>query len=113
MLKLIYKILFIEIFLLVSLHIFSWKLCGDSMSIKPQDLLNSKKDLEKKVKFENISLNNISIDDLSYNGNNYNQFINLNSFLENVSSCQISDAFNEIAHRSGVLYNLKSINLNV
>lgn len=80
------------------------------MSIKPQDLLNNKKDLEKKVKFENISLNNISIDDLSYNGNNYNQFINLNSFLENVSSCQISDAFNEITHRSGVLYNLKSIN---
>ena len=80
------------------------------MSIKPRDLLNNKKDLEKKVKFENISLNNISIDDLTYNGNNYNQYINLNSFLENVSSCQISDAFNEIAQRSGVLYNLKSIN---
>lgn len=80
------------------------------MSIKPQDLLKNKKDLEKKVKFEDISLNNISIDDLSYCGNNYNQYINLNSFLENVSSCQISDAFNEIAHKSGVLYNLKSIN---
>ena len=80
------------------------------MSIKPRDLLNNKKDLEKKVKFENISLNNISIDDLTYNGNNYNQYINLNSFLENVSSCQISDAFNEIAQRSGVLSNLKSIN---
>lgn len=80
------------------------------MSIRPQDLLNNKKDLEKKVKFEDISLNNISIDDLSYNGDNYNQYINLNSFLESVSSCQISDAFNEIANRSGVLYNLKSIN---
>ena len=80
------------------------------MSVRPQDLLKNKKDLEKKVKFEDISLNNISIDDLSYNGDNYNQYINLNSFLENVSSCQISDAFNEIAHRSGVLYNLKSIN---
>ena len=80
------------------------------MSIRPQDLLNNKKNLEKKVKFEDISLNNISIDDLSYNGDNYNQYINLRSFLENVSSCQISDAFNEIAHRSGVLYNLKSIN---
>ncbi len=80
------------------------------MSIKPRDLLNNKKDLEKKVKFENISLKNISIDDLTYNGNNYNQYINLNSFLENVSSCQISDAFNEIAQRSGVLSNLKSIN---
>ena len=80
------------------------------MSIKPRDLLNNKKDLDKKVKFENISLKNISIDDLTYNGNNYNQYINLNSFLENVSSCQISDAFNEIAQRSGVLSNLKSIN---
>ena len=80
------------------------------MSIKPQDLLNNKKDLEKRVKFEDISLNDISIDDLSYGGNNYNQYINLSSFLENVSTCQISDAFNEIAHRSGVLYNLKSIN---
>ena len=80
------------------------------MSIKPRDLLNNKKDLEKKVKFENISLKNISIDDLTYNGNNYNQYINLNSFLDNVSSCQISDAFNEIAQRSGVLSNLKSIN---
>jgi 3-hexulose-6-phosphate synthase len=80
------------------------------MSVRPQDLLKNKKDLEKKVKFEDISLNNISIDDLSYNGDNYNQYINLNSFLEKVSSCQISDAFNEIAHRSGVLYNLKSIN---
>ena len=80
------------------------------MSIRPQDLLNKKKDLEKKVKFEDISLDNISIDDLSYGGDNYNQFINLNSFLDNVSSCQISDAFNEITHQSGVLYNLKSVN---
>ena len=80
------------------------------MSIRPRDLLNNKKDLEKEVKFEDISLNDISIDDLSYDGDNYNQFINLNSFLDNVSSCQISDAFNEIAHRSGVLYNLKSVN---
>ncbi len=46
------------------------------MSIKPQDLLNNKKDLEKRIKFEDISLNDISIDDLSYGGNNYNQYIN-------------------------------------
>lgn len=80
------------------------------MSIKPRDLLNNKRDLDKKVKFEDISLDNISIDDLTYNGKNYKNYINLNSFLDNVSSCQISDAFNEIAHRSGVVYNLKSIN---
>lgn len=80
------------------------------MSIKPKDLLNNKKNLDKKINFEEISLENITIDDLTYNGDNYNRFINLNSFLDNVSACQISDAFNEIAHRSGVLYNLKSIN---
>ncbi|MBR0271577.1 MAG: RraA family protein [Methanobrevibacter sp.] len=80
------------------------------MSIKPKDLLKNKKDLDKKIAFDEISLEDIAIDDLTYNGDNYKQFINLNSFLDNVSSCQISDAFNEIAHRSGVLYNLKSIN---
>ncbi|MBO5150798.1 MAG: RraA family protein [Methanobrevibacter sp.] len=80
------------------------------MSIKPKDLLSNKKDLDKKISIEEISLDNISIDDLTYNGDNYKKFINLNSFLDNVSACQISDAFNEIAQRSGVLYNLKSIN---
>ena len=80
------------------------------MSIKPQDLLRSKKDLNKIKEFEDISLENISIDDLTFNGKNYDAFINLNSFLNQVSSCQISDAFNEISHRSGVLYNLKSVN---
>lgn len=80
------------------------------MSIKPQDLLHNRKNLNKTIKFEDISLDNITIDDLTFNGDNYDGFINLNSFLDNVSSCQISDAFNEIAHRSGVLYNLKSVN---
>ena len=80
------------------------------MSIRPQDLLHNKKDLSKIKKFEDISLENVKIDDLIFNGKNYNAFINLNSFLNQVSSCQISDAFNEIAHRSGVLYNLKSVN---
>ncbi|MBQ9025784.1 MAG: RraA family protein [Methanobrevibacter sp.] len=80
------------------------------MSIRPKDLLNNKKDLNKKIDFDEISLDNISIDDVTYNGDNYKRFISLNSFLDNVSACQISDAFNEIAHRSGVLYNLKSIN---
>lgn len=86
------------------------KIDGDLMSIKPQDLLHNKKDLTKIKEFEDISLENITIEDLTFNGKNYNEFINLNSFLSQVSSCQISDAFNEIANRSGVLYNLKSIN---
>ncbi|WP_407432622.1 RraA family protein [Methanobrevibacter sp.] len=80
------------------------------MSIKPQDLLHNKKDLTKIKEFKDISLENITIEDLTFNGNNYDEFINLNSFLSQVSTCQISDAFNEIANRSGVLYNLKSIN---
>lgn len=80
------------------------------MSIKPQDLLHNKKDLNKVKAIEDISLDDITIDDLTYNGKNYDEYINLNSFLNGVSSCQISDAFNQIAHRSGVLYNLKSIN---
>ena len=80
------------------------------MSIKPQDLLHNKKDLSKIKEFEDISLENITNDDLTFNGKNYDAFINLNSFLNQVSSCQISDAFNEIAQRSGVIYNLKSIN---
>ena len=80
------------------------------MSVKPQDLLHNKKDLTKIKEFEDISLENITIDDLTFNGNNYDAFINLNSFLNQVSTCQISDAFNEIAHRSGALYDLKPVN---
>ena len=80
------------------------------MSIKPKDLLKNNKNLDKIIDFDEISLEDISIGDLTYNGDNYKKFINLNSFLEHVSACQISDAFNEIAHRSGVLYKLKSIN---
>ena len=83
---------------------------GDVMSIKPQDLLKNKKNLNKLVKFEDISLDGITIDDVTFNGDNYANYINLNSFLNSVSSCQISDAFNEVAQRSGVIYNLKSIN---
>ena len=80
------------------------------MSIKPQDLLNNKKDLDKLIEFDDISLDDITIEDLTFNGHNYAEYINLNSFLNSVSSCQISDAFNKIAHRSGVIYNLKSVN---
>lgn len=80
------------------------------MSITPRDLLGNKKKLDKILDFEDIRLEDISIDDLSFNGNNYDSYINLNSFLHYVSSCQISDAFNSIAHRSGVISKLKSIN---
>lgn len=79
------------------------------MSINPKDLLN-KKDLNKQINFDEINLDSISIDDLNYLGDNYDNYINLNSLLNQVSSCQISDAFNEIAHRSGVISKIKAIN---
>ena len=41
------------------------------MAIKPQDLLKNKKDLNKQIKFEDISLDGITIADLTYNGDNY------------------------------------------
>ena len=80
------------------------------MSITPNDLLNTKKDLNKKIDVENIDLSEISIEDLVYNKNNYKNYINLKSLLEGVSSCQISDAYNGISRRSGVIKKLKPIN---
>ena len=80
------------------------------MSITPKDLLNTKKDLNKKIDVENIDLSEISIEDLVYNKNNYKNYINLKSLLGCVSSCQISDAYNEISRKSGVIQELKPIN---
>lgn len=80
------------------------------MAIKPKDLLNNKKDLNKILDFDKISLNEVSMRDLTFNGDNYDEFINLNSFLYHVSSCQISDAFDEVTHKSCVISRLKSVN---
>lgn len=80
------------------------------MAIAPRDLLTNKKDLNKKINVEDIDLSKISIDDLVYDKKNYINYINLKSLLECVSSCQISDAYNEISRRSGVIQELKPIN---
>ncbi len=80
------------------------------MSITPRDLINNKKNSDKILAFNDICLDDVSIDDLSFNGDNYDNYIALNSFFNQVSSCQISDAFNLIARRSGVISKLKSIN---
>ncbi|WP_220607845.1 RraA family protein [Methanobrevibacter oralis] len=80
------------------------------MSITPNDILKRKKDLNKHLKIKDINLNNISIDDLKFNGNNYDEYIALKSLLDSVNSCQISDAYNEISRRSGIISGLKSIN---
>ena len=80
------------------------------MSISPKDLLNKNKNLNKRVEISEICLENVTIDDLKFEGNNYNEYINLYSLLESVSSCQVSDAFNGISRRSGVIQKIKPIN---
>ena len=80
------------------------------MSITPKDLLNKNKNLKKRVDVSKISLDNVSVDDLKYNGKNYAKYINLMSLLENVSACQVSDAYNGISKRSGTIQTIKPIN---
>ncbi len=80
------------------------------MSINPKDVLNKNKNLNKRVKVNKINLDNISIDDLSFNGKNYDEYINLQSLLENVSACQLSDAYNGLFRRPGTFNSIKSIN---
>ena len=80
------------------------------MSISPKDVLNKNKNLNKRVDIEKINLNDVSIDDLRFNGKNYEEYVNLYSLLENVSACQVSDAFNSISKRSGTIQAIKPIN---
>ena len=80
------------------------------MSISPNDVLNKNKNLNKRVDIEKINLSDVTVEDLKFNGDNYRQHINLISLLENVSACQISDAFNSISRRSGVIHSIKPIN---
>lgn len=80
------------------------------MSISPSDVLNRNKNLNKRVNIDKINLDNVTIDDLQFNGKNYDEYINLQSLLENISACQISDAFNGFARRSGVIQSIKPIN---
>ncbi|WP_298501750.1 RraA family protein [uncultured Methanobrevibacter sp.] len=80
------------------------------MSLGPKDILNKNKSLKKRIDVDKINLEDVTIDDLSFNGKNYDKFINLQSLLENVSSCQISDAYNGISSRSGTIQNIKPIN---
>lgn len=83
---------------------------GEQMSVTPKDILNKGRNLDKRVKVEDINLENVTIDDLKFNGDNFRQYINLQSLLENISSCQLSDAFNGISHRSGTVKSIKPIN---
>ena len=80
------------------------------MSISPKDVLNKKKNLNKRIDVEKIDLDNVTIGDLKFNGKNYDKYINLISLLEGVSACQVSDAYNSITSRSGTIQSIKSIN---
>ncbi len=80
------------------------------MSLSPKDVLNKNKNLNKRVAVEKIKVDDVTIDDLRFNGKNYAEYINLNSLLENVSSCQISDAYKGISSRSGTIQNIKPVN---
>ncbi len=80
------------------------------MSLSPKDVLNKNKSLNKRVDIDKINLENVTIDDLRFNGKNYSQYINLQSLLENISACQISDAYNAISKRSGTIQSIKPIN---
>lgn len=80
------------------------------MSISPKDVLNINKNLDKRIDVEKINLDDVSVDDLKFNGKNYDKYVNLYSLLENVSACQVSDAFNGISGRSGVIQSIKPIN---
>lgn len=80
------------------------------MSVAPKDILNKNKNLDKRVSIDDIDLDNVTVDDLKFNGDNYKEYINLCSLLDNVSACQISDAYNGISHRSGTIESIKPIN---
>ena len=79
------------------------------MAVTPNDILH-KKNLNKRVDVTDIDLDKVSIEDLKYNGDNYKEYINLQSLLENISACQLSDAYNGISHRSGTIKSIKPIN---
>ena len=80
------------------------------MSISPSDVLNKNRNLNKRVDVNKIKLDDVTIEDLKFNGKNYDEYINLQSLLDSVTACQISDAYNGISRRSGVIQSIKPIN---
>lgn len=80
------------------------------MSITPSDILNKNKNLKKRIDIDKINVDDVTVGDLKFNGKNYDKYINLMSLLENVSACQVSDAFNSVSKRSGVIQSIKPVN---
>lgn len=69
-----------------------------------------KKDKIKCIKIENINLDGVEVDDLTLDNDNFDKFINLKSLLDNVSACQVSDAYNTVYNRNGSIKKLNSVN---
>ena len=80
------------------------------MSVTPNSILNKNKNLKKRINIDKINLDDVAVNDLKFNGDNYEKYINLMSLLENVSVCQVSDAYNESYKRSGTIKSIKPIN---
>lgn len=83
---------------------------GEFMSVSPKDVLNHKKNLKKRIDVEKINLDDVNVDDLKFNGKNYDRHINLVSLLENVSACQLSDAYAGVSSRPGTIQSIKPVN---
>lgn len=83
-----------------------------SKKVLAKSKLNKNDNVDKKIAVNDINLKNVTIDDLELGNANYDQFINLKNLLDGVSSCQISDAYNELYRKTGVVNGLKSINNN-
>ena len=83
------------------------------IAVQASDLIIESKTQNYAEKDSKIKFNGdvkVTIDDLKFNGNNYEEYVNLQSLLENVSACQISDAYNGISRRSGVIPSIKPVN---
>ncbi|MCC7553539.1 MAG: RraA family protein [Methanobacteriaceae archaeon] len=82
-----------------------------SKKLSPNSVFQKKfkKNFKKNLSLENLNLENVSIDDLQEN-NNFENYYQLKFFLDNISSCQLADAYLNIVKRSPTIYNLKSIN---
>ncbi|WP_409199743.1 RraA family protein [Methanobrevibacter sp. DSM 116169] len=80
----------------------------------PNPLINKKhkETFIKNLSIDNIKLNNVTIDDLNLKSDesNFKEYYTLKFLLDNVSSCQFSDAYLKIAKKSPAIYNLDSIN---
>ena len=73
------------------------------MAINPKKVVKmatSKKCKSLKIKDIDLKVDNFSIDDLNKENDNY---LKLKPLLDTVSSCQISDSYNNLYRNSGVI----------